>query len=63
MRYREIKNSKLKNYLVKLQFKSLGYTQQINTMVQASSPEMARRLLKQQYQNSNVLVGQPRLQP
>ena len=63
MRYREIKNSKLKNYLVKLQFKSLGYTQQINTMVQASSPEMARRLLKQQYQNPNVLIGQPRLQP
>ena len=52
--------SKLKNYTVKLQLKSAGYTQQIDTMIQAKSPEMARRILRTQYSNPNVIVGQPR---
>lgn len=62
MRYHEISKSKsrIKNYAVKLQLKSLGYTQQVDTMISATSPEMARRILRKQYNNSNVIVGQPR---
>lgn len=61
MRYQEIiKKAKLKTYVAKVKLKQTGYTNIVDVTVQARNPEMARRLLQQQYNNRNVLVGQPR---
>lgn len=62
MRYKEIKpvKSKLKTYAVKLKLQQTGYTNIIDTTVVARTPEMARRVLRQQYNNKHVIVGQPR---
>ena len=49
----------LKTYAVKLHLRQRGYTNIIDTQVQARNPEMARRILRTQY-NPNVIVGQPR---
>jgi hypothetical protein len=50
----------LKTYTVKLKLKQPGYTNIVDTQVQARTPEMARRILSAQYNNRNVVVGQPR---
>jgi len=50
----------LKTYAVKLKLKQPGYTNIVDTQVQARTPEMARRILSAQYNNRNVVVGQPR---
>lgn len=52
---------RLKTYAVKLRLPQQGYTNIIDTTVQARNPEMARRILRQQYGDSKVIVGQPRL--
>jgi len=51
---------RLKTYVVRLRLKQKGYDQQIDTTVQARSPEMARRITRATYDNRNVIVGQPR---
>jgi hypothetical protein len=51
---------KLKTYQVRLRLPGAGYQQQMDTTVQARNPEMARRMLRTQYNNPNVIVGQPR---
>lgn len=62
MRYKEIKpvKNKLKTYAVKLKLQQTGYKNIIDTTIVARNPEMARRLLRQQYNNKHVIVGQPR---
>ena len=50
----------LKTYIVKVKLKQPGYTNLIDTTVQARTPEMARRILRSQYNNPNVVVGQPK---
>lgn len=62
MRASEIvrKKSKMKTYHARVKLKQSGYTNIIDTTVMAINPEMARRLLRQQYGDRNVLVGQPR---
>ena len=60
MRASELLNKKLKTYAVKLKLQQPGYTTQDDTTVQARNPEMARRLLRQQYGDKHILVGQPR---
>lgn len=61
MRYADIlKKSKLKTYIAKIKLKQPGYTNMIDTTVMARNPEMARRLLRKQYGDKNIIVGQPR---
>jgi hypothetical protein len=50
----------LKTYAVKIKLKQPGYTNIVDTQVQARTPEMARRILRTQYNNPNVVVGQPK---
>ena len=52
--------TKLKTYLVKLKLKSLGYTQILDTTVMAVSPQMARKIIANQYNSTHVMIGQPR---
>ena len=51
---------RLRTYQVRVRLTQPGYSQQIDTTVQARTPEMARRLIRAQYGNRNVLVAQPR---
>ncbi len=62
MRANEIirRKSKMKTYHARVKLKQIGYTNIIDATVQARNPEMARRLLRQQYGDRNVLVTQPR---
>jgi len=56
----EAKGQALRTYTAKVQLKQPGYKNIIDTTVQARNPEMARRLIRQQYGDRNVMVGQPR---
>ena len=56
----EARGPLLKTYAAKVQLRQPGYKNIIDTTVQARNPEMARRLLRQQYGSRNVIVGQPR---
>ena len=61
MRASEFILKKLKTYAVKVKLPQLGYTNIVDTTVQARNQEMARRLIRAQYGNRVVLIGQPRL--
>ena len=50
----------LKTFAVRLQLKQQGYVQQIDTTVQARTANQARQILRAQYNNNNVVVGQPK---
>jgi hypothetical protein len=52
--------ARMKTYVVRLRLKQLGYTQHMDTTVMARNPEQARRIIRQQYDDRNVIVGQPR---
>ena len=52
--------ARMKTYMVRLRLKQKGYTQQMDTTVMARNPEQARRIIRQQYNDRNVIVGQPR---
>ena len=52
--------ARMKTYVVRLRLKQKGYTQQMDTTVIARNPEQARRIIRQQYDDRNVIVGQPR---
>jgi len=60
MLVKDVIKRKLKTYAVKLKLQSNGATTILDTTVQARNPQMARIVLKQQYGNSHVIVGQPR---
>ena len=51
---------KLKTYVVKLKLKSTGYTQILDTTVQAVNAQMARKIIATQYNSTHVMIGQPR---
>jgi hypothetical protein len=50
----------LKSWQVKVKLRHAGYTNIVDTTVQARTAEMARRILRAQYNNSHVQIGQPR---
>ena len=52
--------ARMKTYQVRLRLKQRGYTQHMDTTVMARNPEQARRIIRQQYNDRNVIVGQPR---
>ena len=54
------KKTGLKTFAVKIKLKQPGYTNIIDTTVQARNAEMARRIIRAQYNDRNVLVGQPK---
>ena len=56
----ETRRPVLKTFAAKVQLRQPGYRNIIDTTVQARNAEMARRLLRQQYGDRNVIVGQPR---
>ena len=56
----ESRKPALKTFAAKVQLRQTGYRNIIDTTVQARTAEMARRLLRQQYGDRNVIVGQPR---
>jgi hypothetical protein len=56
----EAKGTALRTYAVKVQLKNTNYKNIIDTTIQARNAEMARRLIRQQYGDRNVVVGQPR---
>lgn len=63
MRAREFTNrvaNQLRTYLVRLKLKQKGYTQHMDTMVQARNQDQARKLLRAQYDSRNVIIGNPR---
>lgn len=51
---------RMKTYVVRLKMRQKGYTQQMDTTVQARNPEQARRIIRNQYNDRNIIVGQPR---
>ena len=52
-------NTGLKTFAVRLQLKQQGYSQQVDTTVQARTANQARQIIRAQYNNRNVVVGQP----
>lgn len=56
-----VTRSRLKTYQIRLRLKQAGYSTFMDTQVQATTPEMARRMVRAQYDSRNVIVGQPRL--
>lgn len=54
------KSKSLRTFLVQVKLKQQGYSNIINTTIQARTPELARRILRAQYNDRNVIVGQPR---
>ena len=62
MRLAEIAQSKtrMKTYLVRLKLKSIGYTQILDTTIQAVNHQMARKIIANQYNSTHVMIGQPR---
>lgn len=56
----EAKGTALRTYAIKVQLKNTRYKNIIDTTIQARNAEMARRLIRQQYGDRNVIVGQPR---
>lgn len=51
--------ARLKTYRVRLKLKQKGYTQQMDTTIVARNPEQARRIIRAQYGDRGVMVGQP----
>lgn len=52
--------AQLKTYVIRIRSRQSGYVQQMDTTVQARNPEQARRLIRQQYDDRNIIVGQPK---
>lgn len=50
----------LKTWQVKLKLRHAGHTNIVDTTVQARTAEMARRILRAQYNTPQVQIGQPR---
>ena len=51
----------LKTFAVRIRLPQKGYTVQMDTVVQARNPEMARRMIANLYGGKTVLVHAPRL--
>ena len=63
MRAREItrKTNRAKQYLVKVKLTSQpGKVNIVDTIVYATTPHWARKIVRAQYNNRDVIVGQPK---
>jgi hypothetical protein len=60
MRLSEIKSNILRTYALRVRLPQQGYTNIIDLTVQARTPEMARRLVKNLYGPSHKILSQPR---
>ena len=63
MRAREFTDraaNQLRTYLVRLRLRQKGYSQYVNTMIQARNPDQARKILRAQYDSRNVVIGSPK---
>lgn len=61
MRANELIKRALKTFLVRVKLPQVGgYSRQMDTTVQARNHEMARRIVRAQYGNRAVIVGNPR---
>lgn len=63
MRAQEFTNraaNNLRTYLVRLKLRQKGYSQYMDTMVQARNQDQARKILRAQYDSRNVIIGNPR---
>jgi hypothetical protein len=64
MRLKEIaqpKKSKLKTYEIRIKIPGTdGTTTNTRTTVMAVNPQMARKIIANQYDSTHVLIGQPR---
>lgn len=63
MRAREFSNrvaNQLRTYLVRLKLRQKGYSQYMDTMVQARNQDQARKILRAQYATPGVVIGNPR---
>jgi hypothetical protein len=63
MRAREFTNrtaNQLRTFLVRLKLRQKGYSQYMDTMVQARNQDQARKILRAQYDSRNVVIGNPR---
>lgn len=60
MRLKEIKSNILRTYALRVRLPQQGYTNIIDLTVQARTPEMARRLVKNLYGPAHKILSQPR---
>ena len=51
---------RMQTFVVRIRLPQQGYTQHMDTTVQARTAEQARRIIRGQYGNRAVMVGQPR---
>lgn len=57
-----LSHRKLRTYLVRLRISNQkGRKDLLNTTVQARNAEQARRIIRTQYNDPNIMVGQPKL--
>ena len=61
MRAQDLIRPGLKTFRVRIRLRQRGYTQHMDTTVQARTAEQARRIIRAQYNDTNVMVGQPKL--
>ena len=61
MRASEFTKKQLKTFVVKIKLKQLSGTTTVDTTVVSRNPEQARQLLRKQYGDRGVVVGQPRV--
>lgn len=60
MRLSEIKSTIMRTYAVKVRLPQQGYSNIIDLTVQARTPEMARRILRNMYGVNHRILSQPR---
>lgn len=62
MRAKEIvkKTDRVRQYLIKVKIQSPGYVNIVDTVVYATTPQWARKIVRAQYNTRGVIVGQPR---
>jgi hypothetical protein len=60
MRASEITKKQLKTFVVKIKLRQTSGTTTVDTTIMARNPEQARQLLRKQYGDRSIVVGQPR---
>jgi hypothetical protein len=60
MRASEITKKQLKTFVVKIKLRQISGTTTVDTTIMARNPEQARQLLRKQYGDRSIVVGQPR---
>ena len=60
MRAIELTKKQLKTFVVKIKLRQTSGTTTVDTTIMARNPEQARQLLRKQYGDRGIVVGQPR---